>query len=481
MPNPSNKKPIEKKFMKPDTSYFSWEQRKSNISFMSVFNDETAREYIEQIRVFSKNEEGGQDICVWINSQGGYCTSLLAMIDAMNLVKNDFITVGIGQTASCGAVLLSSGRKGKRYITENARVLIHQVSGGAIGTNSEIQASANETNRMNETLFGILAKNCGKTVDELKELTKGQDLILNAQQAVEFGIVDAVLTRDVIARLNGEQIDLLGDDDEEDAGLEAQVDCKETKSNSMNGFETTSLKLEVKEIQSDDKYYYITGIASTPDIDRVYDIVKPQALMNSVNRIGKPAFIHQHNMKEMPLGVTENVYQQGELTSVVLKMPKDSHSELIKTRAEMGAYGGLSIGYIPTDFEYNAEGVRIINELDWYEVSLVTVQANPNAKILQVKSQQTQPQKQDDDNSATIENIQSVRDVEKYLVANNISKNNAIRLISVVKKLVKGEPCADSGSEEHQGEPEHENNNNEEKIGEALNVILNSLKQFNQK
>lgn len=433
---------------------------------MSVFTDETAKEFIEQVRAFSKSEEGGQDINVWINSQGGQCTSLLAMIDVMSLVKNDFCTIGIGQCASCGAVLLASGTKGKRYITENARVLIHQVYGGACGTNSEIQAQAQETNRIGELLFKIIAENSNYTIEQLKDMTRGQDVILTPEQAVEFGIVDAILTRDVIARLNGESVDLLGDDEDE-AGSDPS-NCKPKERKSAENFESTALKLEIKEIQTDDDYYYITGIASTPDIDRVDDIVEPQALLNSIKRIGKPAFIHQHNMKEMPLGVTEEVMQSGGNTIVKLKMPKDDHSDKIKSRAEMGAYGGLSIGYIAREVSFDAEGIRTIKELDWFEVSLVTVQANPNATLLQVKSQNEHKT----ESCATIENIENVRDVEVYLIDNGISKNNAVRLISVIKKLSKGEPATDEGK----GEPAED----EAKTIEALSSILNTLQKISK-
>ena len=185
----------EKKFLCPKKDFFSWDYQKRNIDFMSDFDDETASRFLTQIRAFSKEFEGEEntDIYLYINSRGGIVTSLLAMLDGMNLVPNDFVTIGIGQCASCGAVLLSAGKKGKRYITEHARVLIHQVSGGMWGKNSEIQADAKEIDRLNKMLIGILAKNCGKTVEELEQLTLGGDLVLDAEQAVEFGIVDAIL------------------------------------------------------------------------------------------------------------------------------------------------------------------------------------------------------------------------------------------------------------------------------------------------
>lgn len=476
---------LEKKFLSKD-NFFSWAYRRHNIDFMNDFDDDTARDFITQVRAFSSeiaelNDEN-KDICVYINSRGGIVTSLLSMIDAMNLVENDFSTICIGQCASCGAVFLSAGTKGKRYITENSRVLIHQVRGGMWGTNSEIQADAKEMERMNKLLLTMLAENCGKTVEEIENLTLGGDLVLTAQEAVDFGIVDAVLTKDIVQRLKqGEDVYLMGEDDnKEDDGEgneEGKCKPKEGKSFKKSSHDTSSLKLEIKAIDEDDDYYYINGLASTPDIDRVDDIVEQKALMDSVNRIGLPAFIHQHNLKDMPLGVCESVKLQDGKTAVKLKMPKDDYSKMIKDRAEMGAYQGLSIGYVTRDSERNSQGYRVIKALDWYEVSLVTVPANPNSKILSVKNKDgiVQDLKEYD----ILTNIKTIRDVENLLIEVGCTKKEAGYIISLVKNNVfvpQGDPSENS---EDEGDPNLKQENDDDV--NALLQIKDMLIELKQK
>lgn len=464
----------EKKFLCPKDKYFSKAYAIRNIDFMEDFDDNTASMFIQRIRAFSKLIAEDEtitdtDINLYINSRGGIVTSLLAMIDAMKLVPNDFKTICIGQCASCGAVLLSCGTKGKRYITENARVLIHQVSSATWGKNSEVQADAKEQERINNLLFSILAENCGKTVEELEKLTLGGDLILNAEQAVEFGIVDAVLTQEVLERLNnGEDVYLLGQDEEGKDAVEDKCKpkegCKPEQKNekkSSEEYQTTSLNLEIKGIQEDNDFYYIKGLASTPDVDRVDDIVEPEALMESVNRIGLPAFIHQHNLRDMPLGVCVNVTRNGNRTLVDLKMPKDDYTAKVKARAEMGAYQGLSIGYVATDTERTPEGYRRIKALDWYEVSLVTVPANPNAKILQVKGKV-----QENVECDIMQDIKTVRDVENLLVSVGCTKKEAGYIISLVKAS-QGDPS----EQKDEGEPSKQENKDIQALIDLRNAL----------
>ena len=474
----------EKKFLNPKKDFFSWDYRVHNIDFMSDFDDESASRFLTQIRAFSKeianypdDLDKNTDINLYINSRGGVVTSLLAMIDAMNLVPNDFATICIGQCASCGAVLLSAGTKGKRYITENARVLIHQVSSGMWGKNSEIQADAKESDRLNKLLIGMLAKNCGRTVEELEQLTLGGDLILDAEQAVEFGIVDAILTRDVIDRLNGIEDNIAITTPDADAGEgEQPMEYKNNKD-----FQNSFLKLEIKSVKDEDNFYYIKGYASTPDVDRVADIVKPDCLLTSVNRMGMPAFVHQHDLSGIPMGVCEKVYMEGNNTAVELKMPKDDLSKTIKNRIDIGAYKGLSIGYIAKDYEYTAEGYRVINDLDWYEVSLVTIPANPNANILEVKNNQPNAQKNTKNKTCDIiGSIKTIRDVENLLCELGVSKKEAGYIIKVVKSS-QGEPAnvivnEDEGEGEPKPQPQGDNEGQEETQAiDFLTGVLNAL------
>jgi ATP-dependent Clp protease protease subunit len=461
----------EKKFMCPKKDFFTWDYQKRNIDFMSDFDDDTASRFLTQIRAFSKEFEGEEntDIYLYINSRGGIVTSLLAMLDGMSLIPNDFVTICIGQCASCGAVLLSAGKKGKRYITEHSRVLIHQVSGGMWGKNSEIQADAKEIDRLNKMLIGILAKNCGKTVEELEQLTLGGDLVLDAKQAVEFGIVDAILTQDVINRLNGiNNPEIIVSDDDGKDGEDGKCKPMEYKNNKdyLNSF----MNLEIKSVKDDGGYFYIKGYASTPDLDRVADIVKPDCLIKSVKRMGVPAFIHQHDLSGIPLGVCEKVYMEGDKTAVELKMPKDDLGKTVKNRVDIGAYKGLSIGFVARDYDFTPEGYRVINDLDWYEVSLVTVPANPNAEIVEVKNRN---KKQNNSSYDIINTIKNIRDVENLLCELGISKKEAGYIIKVIKSS-QGEPVGDEG----EGEPNPQSaEDNEKEVAEALNKILSTLQE----
>ncbi len=359
---------IEKKFMSPNDSYFSMNYQLNNIDFFEDFTDKSCEMLIKRMSIASK--ENADDIKVYINSRGGSVIDLLAVLDTMSLIRNDISTIGIGQCASCGAVLLSSGKKGKRFITENARVLIHQVSSGMWGTNSDIQISAKETERLNKLLVKILAKNCGKKPSEIEELIAKGDKIFTAKEALEFGLVDKIVS--TAETMPDETID---------------TDKMETKSGDMN---TSQLKFEVKAFKEDDNFFYLKGIASTPDKDLVADKVNPKSLMNSVKEMGLPKFVHQHSLDQMPLGIPLEVNQEvvdGQtLTIMDLQMPKSVQKcRDVFELAKMGAYGGLSIGYIATDYEFE-ENVRVINELKWLEVSLVTIPANPKSKLLEVKT-----------------------------------------------------------------------------------------------
>jgi ATP-dependent Clp protease protease subunit len=112
----------------------------------------------------------------------------------MNYIKPDVVTICIGQAASMGAFLLSSGAKGKRYALPNARIMIHQPSGGTQGQSTDIQIQAKEIQRLKDTLNKILAEQTGKTVKRLEKDTE-RDNFMSASEAMEYGLIDKVLTK----------------------------------------------------------------------------------------------------------------------------------------------------------------------------------------------------------------------------------------------------------------------------------------------
>jgi len=137
-------------------------------------------------------EEPDKDILLYINSPGGSVTAGLGILDTMNYVQADVSTICIGQAASMGALLLSSGAKGKRKILPNARVLIHQPLGGASGQASDIEIQANEILRMKKRLNEIMSKNTGQDIEKIK-IDTDRDYIMEAEEAVQYGLVDEII------------------------------------------------------------------------------------------------------------------------------------------------------------------------------------------------------------------------------------------------------------------------------------------------
>ena len=144
--------------------------------------------------LFLQAEDPDKDISMYINSPGGVVTAGLAIYDTMQYIKCDVATYCIGQACSMGAVLLAAGAKGKRYALPNARVMIHQPSGGAEGKASDILLSAEEIRKCRATLNDILARHTGKDIAQVERDTD-RDYFLSADEARDYGLVDTVLRR----------------------------------------------------------------------------------------------------------------------------------------------------------------------------------------------------------------------------------------------------------------------------------------------
>ncbi len=134
-----------------------------------------------------------KDISLYINSPGGSVTAGMAILDTMKYIKCDVSTICLGQCASMAAVLLSAGTKGKRYALPNSRVMIHQPSGGAEGQQTEIEIIAKEIKFIRERLNGILAEATGQDIETIQHDTE-RDNFMNADEAKEYGLVDAVMS-----------------------------------------------------------------------------------------------------------------------------------------------------------------------------------------------------------------------------------------------------------------------------------------------
>ena len=158
-------------------------------------NDQVASSIVAQL-LFLEAQDPDKDIYFYINSPGGVITSGLSMFDTMNYIKPDIVTICIGQAASMGAFLLASGTKGKRYALPNARIMIHQPSGGAQGQSTDIQIQAQEIQRLKDTLNQVLAEKTGKKAKQIEKDTE-RDNFMSSQEALAYGLVDKVLTEGI--------------------------------------------------------------------------------------------------------------------------------------------------------------------------------------------------------------------------------------------------------------------------------------------
>ncbi len=156
-------------------------------------NDQVASSIVAQF-LFLEAEDPEKDIYFYINSPGGVVTAGMAIYDTMNYIRPSVSTICIGQAASMGAFLLSSGEVGKRYALPHARVMIHQPLGGAQGQATDIEIQANEILRMKRELNEILAKNTGQSVKKIEKDTD-RDNYMSAKESVEYGMIDKVLNK----------------------------------------------------------------------------------------------------------------------------------------------------------------------------------------------------------------------------------------------------------------------------------------------
>jgi ATP-dependent Clp protease protease subunit len=166
---------------------------KERIIFLGMeINDTVANLVIAQL-LFLQSEDPEKDVSLYINSPGGVVTAGLAIYDTMQFLKCDITTYCVGQAASMGAVLLAAGTKGKRFALPNARIMIHQPLGGAQGQATDINIQAQEIMRIKQILNGILANHSGQSIEDLEKDTD-RDNFMSAAQAVEYGLVDEVIT-----------------------------------------------------------------------------------------------------------------------------------------------------------------------------------------------------------------------------------------------------------------------------------------------
>ncbi|GEP23035.1 MAG: ATP-dependent Clp protease proteolytic subunit [Lentilactobacillus diolivorans] len=162
------------------------------IMLSGPIEDDMANAIIAQL-LFLDAQDSEKDIYLYINSPGGVITSGMAIYDTMNFVKADVQTIVMGMAASMASVLASSGAKGKRFALPHAQVLIHQPSGGAQGQQTEIEIAAEEILKARKMINNLLAENSGQPIEKVNKDTE-RDNYLTAQEAVDYGLLDGIMT-----------------------------------------------------------------------------------------------------------------------------------------------------------------------------------------------------------------------------------------------------------------------------------------------
>jgi len=163
------------------------------VMLQGEINDHVSSIIVAQL-LFLEAENPEKDIYLYINSPGGVVTSGMAIYDTMNYIKPDVVTICMGQAASMGAFLLSSGAKGKRFALPHARIMIHQPLGGAQGQATDIEIHAKEILRMKKELNKILSENTGQNLRKIEKDTE-RDFFMSAEEAMKYGLIDKVLKK----------------------------------------------------------------------------------------------------------------------------------------------------------------------------------------------------------------------------------------------------------------------------------------------
>lgn len=170
---------------------------RERIIFLHGQVDSESMNLIVAQMLFLEAEDPDKDIYLYINSPGGVINAGLGLYDTMNHIRPDVATICMGLAASMGAFLLSAGTKGKRMILPNARVMIHQPSGGAQGQATDIEIQAKEILYLKSSLNEAMARHTGQTIEKIKEDTE-RDFFMSPEEAVAYGIVDKVINRHAV-------------------------------------------------------------------------------------------------------------------------------------------------------------------------------------------------------------------------------------------------------------------------------------------
>ncbi|MFP5322498.1 MAG: ATP-dependent Clp protease proteolytic subunit [Acidimicrobiia bacterium] len=175
---------------------------KENIIFLGTPIDDGIANLVCAQLLHLESENSDKDISIYINSPGGDITALFAIYDTLSFIKNEVSTICYGQAASAAAVLLAAGTPGKRLALPHSRILLHQPWGRGGGQATDIEIQAREIMRMKDLLNAILSEHTGQPIDKIEKDTD-RDFVMTAQEALEYGIIDDVISRRALADTTG--------------------------------------------------------------------------------------------------------------------------------------------------------------------------------------------------------------------------------------------------------------------------------------
>jgi ATP-dependent Clp protease protease subunit len=178
--------------------------RERIIFLAGPIDDHTANIVIAQL-LFLESEDSKKDIYLYVNSPGGSVTATMAIVDTMNHVRPDVSTFCVGLAASGAAIVLSAGKKSKRFILPNAEVMIHQPMGGVEGQATDIAITAKHILKTRDNLNKLLAKNTGKTLAQVEKDVE-RDFFMDAEEAKKYGIIDEIVTKSKAPEKNNKEV-----------------------------------------------------------------------------------------------------------------------------------------------------------------------------------------------------------------------------------------------------------------------------------
>ena len=384
-----------------------FQQFDENLSYQIVYYLNSLQQDYDDYFKESFEERGDEAVIkMVINSPGGYVTDLMAILDTMDNIELPVKTYCVGQAASCAAVLLSNGVKGERYIGKNSSVLLHQVSVGMMGNIQDVEIAMKEAKRVNEQIITILARNTKKSKSELRELMS-RDLILNAKEAVEFGIVDKILED------GSKEMKFFNDVTTKKQDVEVKSAVMERK----------SIDFEIKNAQEDDDYFYFEGHASTfNDVDQAGDVMVKGSFKRTLKDFSptgtqnERAVLWQHDMGNVIGKATLKEDDTG--LHFMAKLPKEDSfvSGRVIPQLKNGSISTMSFGFRTLEKHYK-EQKRYITDVELFEISVVTIPCNMNAKITSQKS------------------FETITDVTKLLRDRGFSNSEANNVVFALKKF----------------------------------------------